>query len=61
MAETEWFADEDVSVTEVRVVMEIAATKAGGCYADLDFICFWGRNISRFLDVVSVMQVSVWE
>jgi len=39
VAEREGFADEDVAVSEVGVVVEVAAAEAGGRYLDLDFVC----------------------
>lgn len=52
MAKTEGFADENISVAKVRVIVKVAATEAGGGNADLDFICLWRRNISRLLNIV---------
>lgn len=38
MAEGQRFADEDVAVAEVGVVVEVGAAEAGGGDADLDFV-----------------------
>lgn len=38
VAEGERFADEDVAVAEVRVIMEVAAAEAGRGDVDLDFV-----------------------
>lgn len=51
MAEREGLAHEDVAVAVVRVVVQVAATQAGGAYADLDFVGFGWWEGARFLVV----------
>jgi len=38
VTEGQRFADEDVAVAEVGVVVQVAAAEAGGGYADLDLV-----------------------
>jgi hypothetical protein len=54
VAKTEGFSDEDVSIAEVGVVVEIAATETGRSNADLDFVCLWSGNFAGFLVLVSM-------
>ena len=51
MAEGEGFADEDVAVAVVGVVMQVAAAEACGGDADLEFVCVGGGEGAGFLEV----------
>lgn len=46
MTQAERFADEDIAVAVVSVVVEIAAAEACGCYADLEFVVGGRRYLS---------------
>lgn len=53
MPEAEGFADEDVAVAEVRVVVQVAAAEAGGGDVDLDFVVGgWGDGAAFLCSVL---------
>lgn len=49
MTERERFADEDVAVSEVGVVMQVAAAESGRCHANLELIGSRRVELSRLL------------